>query len=106
MNQKITLYVPATIGNEHIDNTKHVEHVADVLSQLFGGATALPVNGYWKDTETGELVKENTVQVYAFTTFWNRIKFKKKVEEIANWIKKEMNQQSVLLEVNGNVKFF
>ena len=106
MNQKITLYVPATIGNESVDNKEQVEHVAELLSKMFGGATALPVNGYWVDTDTGELIKENTVQVYAFTTFWNRVKFRKKVQEIANWLKLEMKQQSVLLEINGNVKFF
>ena len=106
MNQKITLYVPATIGTEEIDNTFHVEHVADILSQLYGGATAVPVSGFWKDTETGELVREKTVQVFAFTNFWKKLKTRKELEKLVGWMKLEMKQQAVLLEINGNAKLF
>jgi len=72
---------------------------------MFGGATALPVNGYWKDLETGELVKEKTVQVFAYTSFWNRIKNRKKIMEIVKWMKTTMFQQSIALEINGNMTF-
>jgi hypothetical protein len=104
MNQKITVYVPATIGNQIVDNTDQVNHVADALCEMFGGATAVPVKGYWKDLETGELVEENTIQVYAFTTLWKRITFRMKVINLMKWIKLEMRQQMVALEINGNMK--
>lgn len=104
MNQKITVYVPATVGTQVVDNSEQVAHVADALCQMFGGATALPVKGYWKDLETGNLVEENTVQVFAFTTLWKRLTFRQKIRNLMKWIKMEMKQQSVALEINGNME--
>lgn len=106
LNKKITFYVPSTMnGTESIDNSLQVEHVADMLCQLCGGATSIPVNGYYK-METGEIVKENTVQVFAYTSFWNLRKIRKNIQELANWIKLEMMQESVALEINGKMEFF
>jgi len=105
LNQKLTVYVPSTIGMENIDNQEHVEHVATILSQLCGGATAIPVNGYYMSA-SGNLIKENTVQVFAYTSFWNLRKIRKNIQELANWIKLEMSQESVALEINGKMEFF
>jgi len=104
MNQKITVYVPSTIGSEVVDNSSQVAHVADVLCEMFGGATALPVKGYWKDMETGEMVEENTVQVYAFTTLWKRLTMRQKLINLVKELKASMKQQMMLLEINGNAK--
>ena len=104
MNQKITFYVPATVGDKIVDNSQQVSHVADELCKMFGGATSIPVKGYWKDLESGEIVEENTVQVFAFTTLWKRLTFRQKIRNLAKWIKVEMFQQSVALEINGNME--
>ena len=106
LTQKIMLYVPATIGNEKVDNKEQVGHVATELCKMFGGATALPpVRGFWADTETGELIEEPTVQVYAMATLFQRLTFRQKIRELAKWIKSEMKQQSVALEINGSMEF-
>lgn len=103
MNQKISIYVPATIGNECIDNQAQVEHVAQQLSLMFGGASASKIQGFWNSDNLGLVVEETTV-VYAFTSFWKRVKFRKQLKNLMNWIKVEMAQEAVLMEINGSAE--
>ena len=62
---KISVYVPGTNGaNEQMDNIEVVRATAQMLSELFGGATATATEGYWMSKEYG-LIEEQTTLVYA-----------------------------------------
>lgn len=102
---KVTVYVPATVNvNQEIDNAAQVERVARLLSQSFGGATASPVNGYWV-ADDGSLVKEKTVAVYAYCSTEQAEIYLDSVVEMCVALKKEMNQEAIALEYNGNMYF-
>ena len=105
LNHKVAVYVPATINiNETIDNTKQVEEAATLLSNLFGGATSSPVNGYWV-SDTAGLVKEKTVMVFAFA---DETSLKNGIDEVIDFaekIKLEMNQDAVALEIDNEMFF-
>ena len=89
LNQMLKVYVPTTVNvnQQVVDIAEQVQHVAGILSQLCGGATAQEVEGFYK-SDSGELVKEKITIVYSYTTFWNRLKIRKQLVEIANWLKK------------------
>ena len=107
LNQMLKVYVPTTVNvnQQVVDNSLQVEHVAGLLSQLCGGATAQEVEGFYK-SDSGELVKEKITIVYSYTTFWNRLKIRRQLVEIANWLKKEMSQESIAVEINQKREFF
>jgi len=65
LKSKLTLFVPATKGTEHIDNSPYVDDTAKLLSECFGGATSTPALGYWLSARDG-LIKENTTLVFSY----------------------------------------
>lgn len=105
LSSKITVYVPATVNiNELIDNTKYVERTATLLSECFGGATSTDVLGYWKSPTAG-LVKENTTMVFAYAADADLKKNLDKVIDLCEELKEEMKQDSIALELNGEMHF-
>lgn len=64
LSSKVIVYIPSTINiTEEIDNTKHVNECAGLLSDCFGGATSTTAIGYWQSATAG-LVKEKTTMVF------------------------------------------
>lgn len=104
LKDRIVVYVPSTVNvNQSIDNSVYVRHVMEELSKLFGGATAYDANGAWLSDEKG-LVIEQVTMVYSFTDSLDNQKLEK-VIELCEWIKEEMSQECVSLEVNGQLYF-
>jgi len=102
---KVSIYVPSTYNvKEEVDNTEQVRRVIKELSLLFGGATASNAVGGWV-TESGDTIIEHVTIVYSFCTSEQLNTKFDKVYEIAERIKKEMEQEAVTLEINGQVKF-
>lgn len=105
LGTKITIYVPATVNvNETIDNMPFVNRTAELLSNLFGGATSTKVLGYWVSDKNG-LVTENTTMVFAYT---DSATLEKEIQNVLNWamiLKKEMSQEAIALEINGEMYF-
>lgn len=102
---KVSIYVPSTYNvNEETDNTEQVRKVIKELSLMFGGATASNAVGGWV-TESGETVIEHVTIVYSFCTSEQLKQHFDNVYAIAERIKREMQQEAVTLEVNGQVKF-
>ena len=102
---KVSIYVPSTVNvNEVTDNSMQVKKVISELAAMFGGATASKAVGGWVCT-TGETVLEEVTIVYSFCTSEQLNKHFGDVYQIAERIKKEMAQEAVTLEVNGQVKF-
>lgn len=105
LNTKVSIYVPSTIEvNKQIDNTVYCKEVQNKLSLLFGGATTQDVLGSYI-CEDGSQVNEIISIVYSFCS---TEQLKNNIFEVINiceYLKKEMTQESILLEVNGKVKF-
>lgn len=105
LSSKVSILVPATINiDEEIDNTPFVEKTAALLAECFGGSTSSQALGYWK-TAAGELVKEKTTIVYAYckeSDLQNNIE---KIIDHAEQLKKDMSQEAIALEINGEMYF-
>ena len=102
---KVSIYVPSTINvNEKCDNSAQVMNVITELSKLFGGATASQAVGGWV-CEDGNTVVENVTIVYAFCTSDQLNQNIDEVISICETLKKEMSQEAISLEINGQLGF-
>lgn len=105
LSSKITVYIPATSDiNKPIDNTVYVENCATLLSTYFGGATSCQVLGYWTSPSAG-LVKEKTTQVFAYCSDSDLQKYIEVVIDFCEKLKSDLKQDSVALEINGEMYF-
>ena len=105
LSSKVTVIVPATKNiNEEIDNTPYVDKVASLLSDLFGGATATTTLGYWKSPTMG-LVKEKSTTVFAYCNQSDLENNIDKVIDLCQQLKKELTQDAIALEINGEMYF-
>lgn len=102
---KFAVYVPSTSDAVNsCDNSEMVKYVMSELSKLFGGATASRAAGGWMSAEHGLILEEVTI-VYAFCTSEQAVANFEAVYNICEKIKREMSQEAVTLEYNGQVKF-
>ena len=105
LSSKITVYIPATCDiDKPIDNTLYIEKCANLLSVYFGGATSCQVLGYWVSPSAG-LVKEHTTQVFAYCTDSDLQKYIEPVIDFCEKLKSDLKQDSVALEINGEMYF-
>jgi hypothetical protein len=105
LSSKVTVYVPATNNvNEPIDNAKYVDEAAALLSQCFGGATSTPALGYWLSPSKG-LTKEATTIVFAYAREEDLTEHIDDVVTYCDRLKQRLSQDSVAVEVNGNMYF-
>lgn len=103
LDHRVSVYVPGTINtNQQADNRQQVEHVAAEFSRMFGGATATTATGYWMSESAG-LVAEATTIVYAACTAGQLDEHLADVVEIAQQIKREMQQEAVSCEIDGTL---
>lgn len=105
LSSKVTVYVPATINiNKEIDNKEFVDRAATLLSDCFGGATSTDALGYWTSPTAG-LVKERTTMVFAYASEKDLRNKLDQVIDLCEDLKKEMTQDAIALEVNGEMFF-
>ena len=105
LTTKIAIYVPSTIDiDSPVDNSAQVEKTAIFLSDLFGGCTACNVSGYWI-TQEKQLVRENHVVVYAYTTEDKAQEAEEKIIDFVQQMKKEMQQECISVEYNNRLYF-
>lgn len=103
LKHKVCVYVPSTVDvNIHIDNRVYVEHVRKVLHKLFGGATAIPAIGSY-ESEHGEVV-ENVTLVFSFAEELTE-EVEARILNLCDWLKDEMRQECIALEVDGQMYF-
>ncbi len=105
LSSKITVYIPSTTDiNQTADTKKYVDACAVLLSESFGGATSCEALGYWTSPTAG-LVKERSTMVFAYCSDAD---LQNKIESVLNFceaMKKELNQDAVALEINGEMYF-
>ena len=101
LSSKITVYVPATNGiDKAADNTEQVKKTAALLSELFGGATSTPALGYWMSPAA-----EATTVVFAYAADAALQEHVGRVVELCEELKREMGQEAIALEINGEMYF-
>lgn len=105
LQSKVSIYVPSTINvNEQTDNTEQVRQIIGELSDYFGGATASKAVGGWRCAD-GQIVVEDVTIVYAFCTDEQLQEHIHDILAICERLKREMSQEAITLEINGQVKF-
>ena len=83
---------------------KNVKKTAALLSELFGGATSTPALGYWMSPAAG-LVAEATTVVFAYAADAALQEHVGRVVELCEELKREMGQEAIALEINGEMYF-
>ena len=102
---KCTVIVPATIDvNKEIDNTVYVDQCASLMSDCFGGATSSVTLGYWKSEKAG-LVKEKSTTVFSYCSEKDLQDNIEKIIDYCEWLREELKQEAIALEINGEMYF-
>lgn len=102
--QCISFYVPNKDrdGNEIGNQRKWVLELENLLSEINGGATAMPpVEGVWKNDQTEKLIAEHPVVVYSFI---RPEAFLQRLPQLADFIHRlgrETNQGEIGFEFDG-----
>ena len=105
LSSKVTIYIPSTKNiNEQVDTTQQINQCATLLSNCFGGATSTPALGYWTSPTAG-LVKENTTMIFAYAGEKDLQDNIEKVVDYCVKLKAELTQDSIALEINGEMYF-
>ena len=107
LEHRVAVYMPGTTrvdqglpANEH---DRWVSVAAEFLSGLFGGATTTRVNGWWV-TEQGNLVSETVTVIYAFCSDLSLTDLQA-VRQLAELVKLALEQESVAVEIDGELFF-
>lgn len=106
LRYRIAIYVPSTVNvNRKTNTTKYVNNTLQGLSRLFGGATAIKAAGGWI-TSYNELVTEDITIVYAYsdTTSFTEEAINE-VISYCEYMKKELKQEAITLELNNELYF-
>lgn len=101
--ERVAIYVPSTTDVNKAaaeEAAKMAGYTAEQLSKLFGGATATNAAGYWLSDNAG-LVAEDVKIIYANVTEKELDEHAEEVLELAEFIKKEMKQEGILIEISG-----
>lgn len=98
---QITITVPSTTSVSFpIDTRTHnaiVSGVCQMLSDLAGGATAVPAQGAWTSATSG-LIKENVTIVSVLADYSEELI--KEIQHICAWLAHRMDQEAVLMMVD------
>lgn len=105
LSSKITVYIPSTCDiNKKANTKKYIDACAVLLSESFGGATSCEALGYWVSASAG-LVKEKSTMIFAYCTDTDLQNNIEKVIDFCEAMKKELNQDAIALEINGEMYF-
>jgi len=101
--QRFAIYIPdKDKDGKGIDQEKWLDRALRLLSEIGGGATAMPpVRGAWLNEETGTLIIEEPVVVYSFV---KPVEFAKRLQDLnafMNEMGRETNQGEIAFEFDG-----
>lgn len=104
MSNKIILYVPSiTKEGLKVNHKQAVNNSLMFFAEQFGGATSYKANGSWK-LSNGKLQVEAVTIIYSNV---DKLSSKQKTNFItyASKLKKDLNQDSVMIETDNKVQF-
>jgi len=105
LNHKISIYVPSTINiNETIDNSEYINETASRLTAVCGGATITSALGFWHSETVGNVTEKVNI-IFAYV---NNESFEKAIKEtlsIANYLKSNLKQDAISLEIDNKMYF-
>lgn len=107
LNHIVKLYVPGTVNVNQLDpvaQAKYTDIALTELAGMFGGATVQPAIGAWVSQSAG-LVKEPVNIVGAYCTEEGLHNNRDNVVQLATRLAKEMGQEAVSLEIDGELLF-
>lgn len=105
LSSHVRVFVPSTINvNESTDNTIYVNEVQKSLVECFGGATIYNAFGAWQSLNTG-IVNEKITIVESYTTTQILNEKIDTVITLCEKLKNDMHQESIALEINGELYF-
>ena len=101
--QCFTVYVPNKDKRDQEFGTQRrwVLEAIELLSAINGGATAIPVEGGWKNDD-GQLILEDPVVVYSYIR--NSAEFESKLPQVREFMHRmgrDTNQGEIAFEFNG-----
>ena len=103
LQSQLKIYVPSTVDiNKQTDNTEWVDKTIGLFGDLFGGGTCMDALGIWKAT-SGELIKEHVTLCYVFCSESDLKKHIQRVYDHCLDLKYNLKQESVALEINGDL---
>lgn len=101
----VSVYVPSTKNGNQVlscvERDTAISHTAVLFSSHFGGCTAIPGVGFYLSS-SGELIREDVTIIKAYTENKDSLVV---ARNEANYIKKSLSQESVLLETNEGIEF-
>ena len=101
--ERIAIYVPGICGVDTAANTDMwVDHVATVLSELFGGATVCDASGCWMSDAAG-LVRESVRIVYAYAPAGAIDEHGDVLRRLAEDMRDALHQEAVSVECGSSL---
>lgn len=107
LRSRVAVYVPSTMGPATVDAAAAdamTAATAGRLSEMFGGATISIAAGAWMSGEFG-LIREQITIVYSYCTDEQLEQHAADVRDLAEQIKRDMQQEAVSVEINGALYF-
>ncbi len=99
----VKVYVPSTLNvNLPVDNEVYIDSTLELMSKLFGGATSSKGIGCWISASS-ELVKEQVTIVFSYCKESDLQTHLDEIYEHCMFLKSEMGQEAIALEVNNKL---
>ena len=103
LSSQVKIYVPSTTNiSEASESMEWIDKSLDLLSKEFGGATASSALGAWI-SHKGSLIKESITVVFAYCRQEQLEKSIEKIYDFCMKMKNELKQESIALEINGEM---
>ncbi len=102
LNSSVQIYVPTKIKDNIINKEIHkycVNKVIENMNRIFGGATAQSGFGAWSSPNHGTIKEEVTIVTSSTQQEIIENRFRD-VVAIAIWLKIELNQEHIFIQVN------
>jgi len=98
LDNTIILYVPIIEGKHNI-----IEYTIGRLIDWFGGITTTEGFGYWKD-DKGNIIEDDILLINIKVTEEILMRYTVSINILCQILKKQLNQDCIALEINGEMK--